>query len=121
MEVVISNVNRIKFQGTKAYIATENSFYSVNIETFGLKGEATGFKNLVDFDFVALGRIFAVDKEDSKVKVVDVDRMEITSDIETGDSTSPVFILGKLVSFNCFKWWCRARFFKRFDYYSDRL
>ena len=39
-------MNRIKFQGTKAYIATENSFYSVNIETFGLKGEATGFKNL---------------------------------------------------------------------------
>ena len=90
----ISNVNRIKFQGTKAYIATENSFYSVNIETFGLKGEATGFKNLVDFDFVALGRIFAVDKEDSKVKVIDIDQMEITSDIETGDSTSPVFILG---------------------------
>jgi hypothetical protein len=91
----ISNVNRIKFQGTKAYIATENSFYSVNIETFGLKGEVTGFKNLVDFDFVALGRIFAVDKEDSKVKEVDLDRMEVASVIETGDSTKPVFIVSK--------------------------
>lgn len=90
----ISKVNRIKFQGNKAYIATENSFYSVNIETFGLKAETTGFKNLVDFDFVALGRVFAVDKEDSKVKVIDVDKMEITSDIETGDSTNPVFVLG---------------------------
>jgi len=37
--------------------------------------------------------LFVVDKDDSKVKVVDIESMEITSDIETGDSTQPVFIV----------------------------
>ncbi|MFQ3332782.1 MAG: hypothetical protein ACI84S_000003 [Thalassomonas sp.] len=91
--IVLNNVNRIKFQGTKAFIATEKSLFSANVETFEIKGEAGGFMNLVDFDFVAMGRIFAVDKDDAKVKVVDMDRMEITSDVETGDSTKPVFIV----------------------------
>lgn len=91
--IVLNNVNRIKFQGTKAFIATEKSLFSANVETFEIKGEAGGFMNLVDFDFVAMGRIFAVDKDDAKVKVVDIDRMEITSDVETGDSTKPVFIV----------------------------
>ena len=91
--IVLNNVNRIKFKGTKAYIATKNVLYSANVETFESKGEASGFLNVVDFDFVAMERIFAVDKDDSKVKVVDMDRMEITSDVETGDSTKPVFII----------------------------
>ena len=93
--VTLNNVNEIKFQGTKAFIATEKSLFSANVETFESKGEAGGFMNLVDFDFVAMGRIFAVDKDDAKVKVVDIDRMEITSDVETGDSTKPVFIVSK--------------------------
>jgi len=89
----LSNPKKIKFQGTKAYIVTEKSLFSANVETFESKGEVGGFMNLVDFDFVAMGRIFAVDKDDAKVKVVDIDRMEITSDIETGDSVRPVFII----------------------------
>jgi len=91
--IALNNVNEIKFQGNKAYIATEKSLFSANVETFASKGEAGGFMNLVDFDFVSMGRIFAVDKDDAKVKVVDIDIMEITSDIETGDSTKPVFIV----------------------------
>ena len=93
--ITLNKVNKIKFQGTKAFIATEKSLFSANVETFESKGEAGGFMNLVDFDFVAMGRIFAVDKDDAKVKVVDIDRMEITSDVETGDSTKPVFIVSK--------------------------
>jgi len=89
----LSNPKKIKFRGTKAYIATDKSLFSANVETFEIKGEAGGFMNLVDFDFVALGRIFAVDKDDAKVKVIDIDRMEITSDIEAGDATSPTFII----------------------------
>ena len=93
--ITLNNVNEIKFQGTKAFIATEKSLFSANVETFEIKGEAGGFMNLVDFDFVAMRRIFAVDKDDAKVKVVDIDRMEITSDVETGDITKPVFIVSK--------------------------
>jgi hypothetical protein len=93
--IALKNVNKIKFQGTKAFIATEKSLFSANVETFESKGEAGGFINVVDFDFVAMGRIFAVDKDDSKVKVIDMERMEITSDVETGDSTKPVFIVSK--------------------------
>ena len=93
--ITLNKVNKIKFQGTKAYIATEKSLFSANVKSFESMGEADGFMNLVDFDFVAMGRIFAVDKDDAKVKVVDIDRMEIISDVETGDSTKPVFIVSK--------------------------
>tara|TARA_B100000795_G_C22727324_1_gene409940 strand:- start:113 stop:1183 length:1071 start_codon:yes stop_codon:yes gene_type:complete len=89
----LNNVNKIKFQGKKAYIATTKTLFSANVETFENIGEASNFINLVDFDFVSNGRIFAVDRNDAKVKVVDVDLMEIMSDIETGDSTKPVFIV----------------------------
>ena len=91
--ISLNNVNKIKFKGTKAYIATNNSLYSANIQTFENKGEAGGFMNLFDFDFVSMQRIFAVDKNDSKVMVVDMNKMEITSDIETGDISNPSFII----------------------------
>ena len=91
--IPLNNVNKIKFQGTKAYIATEKSLFSANVETFESKGEAGGFMNLVDFDFVSMGRIFAIDKDDARVKVIDIDRMEITSEVETGENTKPVFII----------------------------
>ncbi|MDC0249719.1 hypothetical protein OAK24_02465 [Flavobacteriales bacterium] len=91
--ITLTNVNKIKFRGSKVYIATMHSFYSANVETFEVKGEANGFMNLVDFDFVSSDRIFAVDKDDSKVKVLNRDIMEIISDIETGDSTKPIFII----------------------------
>jgi len=93
--ITLNNVNKIKFQGTKAYIASEKILFSANVETFEIKGETNEFKNLVDFDFVSMNRIFAVDKYDPKVKVVDTDRMVITSDVETGDNTKPVFIVSK--------------------------
>ena len=93
--ISLKNVNKIKFQGTKVYIATEKSLFSANIETFEIKAEVTGFMNLFDFDFVPIGRIFAVAKDDSKVKVVELDRMEIISDVEVGVSSKPVFILTK--------------------------
>ena len=90
--ITLSNVNKIKFQGTKAYIATEKNLYSANVETFESKAEVSGFLNLIDFDFVTFGRIFAIDKDDSKLKVVDLEQMEITSDVETGENAKPIFI-----------------------------
>ena len=92
----IGNVNKIKFKGTKAYVACDNSLFSANYETFEMKGETGGFKGLVDFDFVYMDRIFAVDQDDSKVKVVDLDRMEVTSDIETVSLLIKIFL--KIIS-----------------------
>ena len=88
----ISNVKKIKFKGTKAYILADN-LYTAKVQTFEDKGVVSGFIYPVDFDFVSPeNRAFIVDKGDSKVKVVDLDRLEIVSDIETGDSTRPVSI-----------------------------
>jgi hypothetical protein len=57
---------------------------NVFAKTFEHKGMISGFVKPVDFDFVSNDRLFVVDKGDSKVKVVDLKNMEITSDIETG-------------------------------------
>ncbi len=91
----LTGVERIKFSGTKAFILA-GDMYSVNIETFEDKGIASGFVNPVDLTFLSPdNRAFVVDKDDSKVKEVDLDRMEVASVIETGDSTKPVFIVSK--------------------------
>lgn len=89
---VLSSVSKIKFKGTKAYIAAGNQIVTANIETFENKDVISGFVNAVDFEFVSFERLFVVDKEDAKVKVVDLVSSDITSDIETGDESSPTFI-----------------------------
>ena len=91
----ILNGKKIKFRGTKAYIVTDNQILTANVKTFENKEEINGFTNVVDFDFVSHDRLFVVDKGDSKVKVVDLLTFDITSDIETGDNTQPVFIVSK--------------------------
>jgi len=90
---IIINPMKIKFKGTKAYIVTDHQIITANIETFESKEEINGFTNAVDFDFVSYDRLFVVDKGDSKVKVVDLSSLDITTQIETGDSTQPVFIV----------------------------
>jgi len=89
----LSNPKKIKFKGTKAYIVTDNQILTANIETFENKEIIGGFVNATDFDFVDFDRLFVVDKADAKVKVVDIGRMEITSDIEVGDISNPSFII----------------------------
>lgn len=94
--ISIHNPKKIKFRGTKAYILSENTIATANVKTFENKGMISGFFDAVDLDFVNPDdRILVVDRADSKVKVVDIDRMEIISDIETGDNTKPVFIISK--------------------------
>ena len=93
--ITLNNVQRIKIDDKKAYIATENDFYAADVKTFENLGSISGFSDLVDFDFVYNDRIFAVDREESIVKVIDMDAMEIISEIETGDTTRPKFIITK--------------------------
>ena len=56
----LMDVERIKFDDKKAYIATKTGLYSADVNSFGMLAEAGGFKGLVDFDFVYMDRIFAV-------------------------------------------------------------
>ena len=89
----LAGVKKIKFQGTKVYIVANNQLVTANVETFESKGEVSGFMNLVDLDFISDDRLLTVDNGNSKVNVLDIDKMEITTGIETGDSTRPVFIV----------------------------
>ena len=93
--ITVDNPKKIKFRDSRAYILAENHIITTDVNTFQEKGIVANFINPVDFDFVSNDRLFVVDKDDSKVKVVDINRMEITSDIETGDNTKPVFVLSK--------------------------
>jgi hypothetical protein len=88
----IVNPKRIKFHNSKAYILG-NRIYIADLATFGAESEISGFNNAVDFDFVGYNRLFVIDKGDAHVKVIDLNNMEITTEIETGDSTRPVFIV----------------------------
>ena len=92
----ILNGKKIKFKGTKAYIVADD-IITANINTFENKEIISGFVNPVDFDFIDFDRLFVVDKGDSKVKVVDLQNLDITSDIETGDATDPTFIISTWV------------------------
>ena len=87
------NPKKIKFNQNKAYIVAENTISIVDIETFADIGLISGFVNPVDIDFISSNRLFVVDQADSKVKVVDLDKLDVMGHIETGDSTNPVFIL----------------------------
>jgi hypothetical protein len=90
----INNPKKIKFRGSDAYIIADNYILIVNVKSFENKGSITGFDNPVDLDFADPNdRLFVLDIDNSKVKVVDLLSLEIISDIETGFSTRPDFIL----------------------------
>jgi len=91
--IVLNNVNRIKFKGTKAYIIADDYILTANVKTFEKKDEINGFSNPVDLDFISYDRLLVVDKGDSKVKVVDLISLDISEQIECGYSTKPVFII----------------------------
>ena len=89
---LISNPKKIIFNSGKAYVIG-NEIFITDAETFQDKGLITGFSNVVDLNIVSFNRLFAVDKGASMVKVVDLSSLEIITDIETGDSTNPVFAI----------------------------
>jgi hypothetical protein len=91
--ITITNPKRIKFLGTKAYIIADDYILTANVKTFEKKDEINGFSNPVDLDFISHDRLLVVDKGDSKVKVVDLISLDISEQIECGDSTKPVFII----------------------------
>lgn len=92
--ITLNDPRKIKFYAGRAYILAKNYLSVVDLDSFKDLGTINGFINPVDFDFLSpSNRILVADKDDAKAKIIDFDRMEITSDIETGDSTKPVFII----------------------------
>ena len=88
----IVNPKSIKLYGNKAYIVG-NKIYVVDINTFALEGQVNDFSNSVYCDVIYDNRLLVADRGESLVKVVDLDRFEIIANIETGDSTKPIFII----------------------------
>ncbi|MDC0204425.1 hypothetical protein OAJ65_01360 [Flavobacteriales bacterium] len=88
----IINPKSIRINGNKGYVVA-NKLYVVDINTFSLEAEVSGFHNAAQCDIVSYNRALVLDKGESAVKVVDLEKLEITSKIETGDSTKPVFII----------------------------
>ena len=86
------NPKNISFIDGKGFILSDR-LSIVDINTFGIENEITGFSNPVYCDKISFNRLLVADKGSSTVKVVDLDLFEIVSNIETGDSTKPAFIM----------------------------
>ena len=66
--IPLSDVKKIKFRGTKAFILSDK-VYTANIQTFENKGFGGNFIEAVDFVFVSPDdRMFIVDRRIPKLK-----------------------------------------------------
>ena len=92
----IINPKKIKIYGNRGYIVG-NKLYVVNIKTFSLDGEISGFNNAVFSDVIFNNRLLVADKGESLIKVIDLEALEIVANIETGDSTKPIFIISNSI------------------------
>ena len=90
----IINPKTIEIYGSKLYIVG-NDFYSTDINTLQLLGQVDGFSDATGCAIVTQNRAFVTDKAESLVKVVDLNDFRIISEIETGEGTSPGFIINK--------------------------
>ena len=86
------NPKNISFIDGKGFILSDR-LSIVDINTFNLENEITGFSNPVFCDKISFNRLLVADKGSSTVRVVDLDLFDIVSNIETGDSTKPAFIM----------------------------
>ena len=88
----ISQPKSITIEGGQAFIIGDK-VYVVDIETFGNLGSISGFFNPVSCARVDNNRLYVVDKGDATVKIVNLEKQQIQSHIETGDGTHPTKIV----------------------------
>tara|TARA_B100000902_G_scaffold271729_1_gene257684 strand:- start:5842 stop:6906 length:1065 start_codon:yes stop_codon:yes gene_type:complete len=88
----VINPKSIKFYDDNAYIIGDR-LYIVDINSFESIREITGFSNPDYCERVSFDRLLVTDRGSSMIRVVDLNTLNITSSIETGDSTKPVFII----------------------------
>ena len=94
-----NNPKKIRITSNKMYV-TSNKIDIVNLNNLFIENSISGnsFNGLInptDCQYLDYGRIFVTDRGDSKVKVIDLTTNDITTIIETGDSTKPNFIVNK--------------------------
>ena len=89
------NSKNASVYGSKLFILT-NELNIIDINNFSLLGSIAGFSNPQMSAAISQNRIFVTDKGESLVKEVDLLSYEIISEIETGENTSPSFIINKL-------------------------
>jgi len=82
----------IHISGKHAYIIGDK-LYIANMETFGNEGMVGGFSNPVSCKKVSEDRLYVVDKGDATVKIVDLNKKEVSGHIETGEGTRPINIV----------------------------
>ena len=88
----ISQPKSITIEGDQAFIIGDK-VYAVDIETFGNLGSISGFLDPVSCARLDNNRLYVVDKGDAAVKIVDLEKQQIQSHIETGDGTHPTKIV----------------------------
>ena len=90
--ISINNARKIKFKGTKVYIIAQDYIVTSNVNTFENKGLIDGFNNISDIDFISNDRLIVLDRGDSRIKIVDLGSMDITKNIEAGNSVNPMTV-----------------------------
>lgn len=93
--ISIQNPKNLLIYGSKLYIIGKD-FYAANLNSLELLGQVGGFSNASDCAIIPQNRAFVTDKDESLVKLVDLNNYKIISEIETGNNTSPSFIINKL-------------------------
>ena len=88
------NPKKITIYGSRLYIVGKD-FYATDINTLQLLGQVGGFSDAAGCAIITQNRAFVSDKSESLVKLVDLNDYRITSEIETGEGTSPSFIINK--------------------------
>ena len=91
-DISVNNARKIKFKGTKAYIISQDYIITTNVNTFENKGRIDGFNSISDIDFISNDRLIVLDQGDSKIKIVDLASMDITTTIEAGDRVNPMTV-----------------------------
>jgi len=81
--------------GNKLYIIGTD-FYATDINTLELLGQVGDFTNASGCAIIPKNRALVCDKDESLVKLIDLNLYKITSEIETGINTSPSFIINKI-------------------------
>ena len=83
----------LHISGKHAYIIGDK-LYIANIETFGNEGIVDDFSDPISCKQVDADRLYVVDKGDATVKIVNLNNQEVLGHIETGDTSTPINIVG---------------------------
>jgi hypothetical protein len=92
--IMIQDPKNLSIYGSRLYIVGKD-FYALDINTLEVLGQVGGFTNASACAIIPQNRAFVADKDESLVKLIDLNDYNITSEIETGENTSPSFIINK--------------------------